>query len=64
MGGLVPTPDEVLGALKALNGRIERTRSAERHDHTLPPRTHRHDATEFFEPDFPAHSSARRGGRR
>jgi 2-oxoglutarate ferredoxin oxidoreductase subunit alpha len=28
MGGLVPTPDEVLGALKALRGKVERTRHA------------------------------------
>jgi 2-oxoglutarate ferredoxin oxidoreductase subunit alpha len=32
MGGLVPTPDEVLGALKALSARVARTREAERHD--------------------------------
>jgi pyruvate/2-oxoacid:ferredoxin oxidoreductase alpha subunit len=31
MGGLVPTPDEVLGALKALRGRVERTRAASGH---------------------------------
>jgi 2-oxoglutarate ferredoxin oxidoreductase subunit alpha len=30
MGGLVPTPDEVLGALKALSGKVERTRERER----------------------------------
>ncbi len=29
MGGLVPTPDEVLGALKALRGKVERTRHAQ-----------------------------------
>jgi 2-oxoglutarate ferredoxin oxidoreductase subunit alpha len=28
MGGLVPTPEEVLGALKALRGKVERTRHA------------------------------------
>jgi 2-oxoglutarate ferredoxin oxidoreductase subunit alpha len=34
MGGLVPTPDEVVGALKALRGKVERTREHEReHDH-------------------------------
>jgi 2-oxoglutarate/2-oxoacid ferredoxin oxidoreductase subunit alpha len=30
MGGLVPTPDEVVGALKALHGKVERTREHER----------------------------------
>jgi 2-oxoglutarate/2-oxoacid ferredoxin oxidoreductase subunit alpha len=30
MGGLVPTPDEVVGALKALHGKVERTRERER----------------------------------
>ncbi len=30
MGGLVPTPDEVVGALKALAGKVERTRERER----------------------------------
>ena len=30
MGGLVPTPDEVVGALKALRGKVERTRDHER----------------------------------
>jgi 2-oxoglutarate ferredoxin oxidoreductase subunit alpha len=33
MGGLVPTPDEVLGALKALRGKVERTRHAEHGEH-------------------------------
>ncbi len=30
MGGMVPTPDEVVGALKALAGKVERTRERER----------------------------------
>ena len=30
MGGLVPTPDEVVGALKALHGKVERTRERDR----------------------------------
>jgi hypothetical protein len=30
MGGLVPTPDEVVGALRALAGKVERTRERER----------------------------------
>ena len=30
MGGLVPTPDEVVGALKALHGKVERTREHDR----------------------------------
>jgi 2-oxoglutarate ferredoxin oxidoreductase subunit alpha len=30
MGGLVPTPDEVVGALKALYGKVERTRERDR----------------------------------
>jgi NADH:ubiquinone oxidoreductase subunit B-like Fe-S oxidoreductase len=30
MGGMVPTPDEVVGALKALSGKVERTRERER----------------------------------
>jgi 2-oxoglutarate ferredoxin oxidoreductase subunit alpha len=30
MGGLVPTPDEVVGALKALAGKVERTREHDR----------------------------------
>jgi 2-oxoglutarate ferredoxin oxidoreductase subunit alpha len=65
MGGLVPTPDEVLGALKALNGRIERTRSMEHHADIAPPkRPHGSDHGERFVTDFPAHSNARRGGRR
>jgi 2-oxoglutarate ferredoxin oxidoreductase subunit alpha len=29
MGGMVPTPDEVVGALKALSGKVERTRERE-----------------------------------
>jgi hypothetical protein len=64
MGGLVPTPNEVLGALKALRGRVEKTRSTERHAHTTPPRVRGYETTEHFEPDYPAHSGARRGGRR
>ncbi|HEX7612814.1 MAG TPA: hypothetical protein VF371_08565, partial [Candidatus Limnocylindrales bacterium] len=65
MGGLVPTPDEVLGALKALRARVERTRSAGHHAHVpAPTHPHGHDADERFETDFPAHSNARRGGRR
>jgi len=65
MGGLVPTPNEVLGALKALRARVERTRSAGHHAHVpAPTHPHGHDAGERFETDFPAHSNARRGGRR
>ena len=30
MGGLVPTPDEVVGALKALRGKVERTSEHDR----------------------------------
>jgi 2-oxoglutarate ferredoxin oxidoreductase subunit alpha len=37
MGGLVPTPDEDVGALKALKGKIDRARPPEHHDHTPPP---------------------------
>jgi 2-oxoglutarate ferredoxin oxidoreductase subunit alpha len=31
MGGLVPTPDEVLGALKALRAKVQRTRASAEH---------------------------------
>jgi len=65
MGGLVPTPDEVLGALKALRGRVDRARSVEHGAHGAPhTRPHGSDQGEPFETDFPAHSNARRGGRR
>jgi hypothetical protein len=33
MGGLVPTPDEVLGALKALKGKVVRAHEAELREH-------------------------------
>ena len=62
MGGLVPTPDEVLGALKALRARVQRTRSAVHHAASAPPRP-----LATYEPsDFGpwVHERARRGGRR
>jgi 2-oxoglutarate ferredoxin oxidoreductase subunit alpha len=36
MGGMVPTPDEVLGALKALKGKVDRTRAHQLADRTVP----------------------------
>jgi hypothetical protein len=46
MGGMVPTPDEVVGALKALSGKVERTREREqqqkRHSGLLEDRTGGH----------------------
>ena len=64
MGGLVPTPDEVLGALKALRARTERTRSAEHHTASAPPRSHPLATYESSEVAPWVHERARRGGRR
>jgi 2-oxoglutarate ferredoxin oxidoreductase subunit alpha len=57
MGGLVPTPDEVLGALKALRGRVERTRTTASHDPSTANRARTPSATE-------THAGAGPGGRR
>jgi 2-oxoglutarate/2-oxoacid ferredoxin oxidoreductase subunit alpha len=64
MGGLVPTPDEVLGALKALKGRVDRTRPHELHDHITPNHWHRRDADEQADTEPWNHERSRRGGKR
>ena len=66
MGGLVPTPDEVMGALKALKalkGRVDRTTSPEHHAHT-PPLSRWHESADRTESEPWIHERARRGGRR
>jgi 2-oxoglutarate/2-oxoacid ferredoxin oxidoreductase subunit alpha len=63
MGGLVPTPDEVMGALKALKGRVDRSRSPEYHVHT-PAVSRRHESDDRTEAEPWVHERARRGGRR
>ena len=63
MGGLVPTPDEVLGALKALKGKVDRTHPPDHHAHT-PPVSHWHQAETGAEAEPWVHERAHRGGRR
>ena len=63
MGGLVPTPDEVVGALKALKCKVDRARPPEHRDHT-PPVTHWRESEDRAEAEPWAHERARRGGRR
>jgi 2-oxoglutarate/2-oxoacid ferredoxin oxidoreductase subunit alpha len=55
MGGMVPTPDEVLGALKSLNARVERGHGAERHQRAVAPTP---------VPAVTTYERARRGGRK
>jgi len=64
MGGLVPTPDEVMGALKALKARVDRTHPHELHVHTPPPHWRGRDAGDQAETEPWIHERARRGGRR
>jgi len=65
MGGMVPTPDEVLGALKALRGRTERTRGE---GHVVaPPRAVPAHVTATYEHSETTpwvHERVRREGRR
>jgi 2-oxoglutarate ferredoxin oxidoreductase subunit alpha len=63
MGGLVPTPDEVMGALKALKGRVDRIASPERHAH-MAPVSRWHEPPERTEAEPWIHERVRRGGRR
>jgi 2-oxoglutarate ferredoxin oxidoreductase subunit alpha len=63
MGGLVPTPDEVLGALKALRGRVDRTRPPELHARVSAHARWR-EADDAAEIAPWVHERARRGGRR
>jgi 2-oxoglutarate ferredoxin oxidoreductase subunit alpha len=73
MGGMVPTPHEVLGALKALSGKVARTREAGHGGHAGT-RGAPHDRASVAEAaaadaaqgavDAPEHAAARHGGRR
>jgi 2-oxoglutarate ferredoxin oxidoreductase subunit alpha len=64
MGGMVPTPDEVLGALKALRGRTERARGE---SHAVAPLraepVHAHATYDHSETAPWVHERARREGR-
>jgi 2-oxoglutarate ferredoxin oxidoreductase subunit alpha len=64
MGGLVPTPDEVLGALKALSAKTQRTRAAANHEN--PPHAARPDGTGIavHRADTATQATGRRGGPR
>jgi 2-oxoglutarate ferredoxin oxidoreductase subunit alpha len=65
MGGMVPTPDEVLGALKALSGKVARTREAGHHvgaSATQPPGAGGHGNGK--EVQHGLHAGANWGGRR
>jgi 2-oxoglutarate ferredoxin oxidoreductase subunit alpha len=63
MGGLVPTPDEVLGALKALSAKATRTRESEHQAHIVGrcAPTPGHNGSDV---DAGVHAGARHGGRR
>ena len=63
MGGLVPTPHEVLGALKALSARVARTGQAEPRPKPGPGHAAIHATRERTEADPWVHERARRGGR-
>jgi 2-oxoglutarate ferredoxin oxidoreductase subunit alpha len=64
MGGMVPTPDEVFGALKALKGKVERTRMHEVQVHSAPAPRPRNDTGDRADALPLMHEHARRGGRR
>jgi pyruvate/2-oxoacid:ferredoxin oxidoreductase alpha subunit len=63
MGGLVPTPDEVLGALKALSAKTQRIRAAANHEN--PPHSVRPEGTGIavHRADAATGAAGRRGGR-